>query len=158
MYSNTILSYLWQMFKLMKYRSSYLILLKSFNFRATISKIILRQILIVSIHLKRALSQKCLYPGLFTNWPGILWTGFVDKISWPEMKSAANDDRRVKRTMPCYFKHVAIFRDRHYPNRSFRDALCMCYFNNNFMKTICFLSNRIRSNKGLENHSLLKFH
>ena len=73
---------------------------------------------------KRVLSQKSFYPGLFTNWPWVLWMRFVSEISWPVMKSiAANDNRRVKQTMLCYFKHVAIFGDEHYPNRSIRDAL-----------------------------------
>ena len=59
---------------------------------------------------KRALSQKSLFPGLFTNLQGIVWTGFVSEISWPEMKStAANDNRGVKQTMFRYYKRVAIF-------------------------------------------------
>ena len=68
-------------------------------------------------------------PGLFTNWSGMLWTGIVSDVSWPEMKSiAANDNRRVKQTMLRYFKRVAIFRDKHYPNRSVRDAFRVCCF------------------------------
>ena len=46
------------------------------------------------------------------------------------MKSIApNDNRRIKQTMLHYFKPVTIFRDKHYPNRSVRDALCICSFN-----------------------------
>ena len=56
--------------------------------------------------------------------------GFLNEISWPEMKSTAkNDDKRVKQTMPLYFKHVAISRDKHYPYRSVCDALRICCFN-----------------------------
>ena len=49
--------------------------------------------------LKRALAQRSLYPGLFTNWPRILWMGFVSEISWAEMKSTlTNDNGREKQT------------------------------------------------------------
>ena len=52
--------------------------------------------------------------------------GFAREVSRPEMKStAANDDSRVQQTRPRYFKRVATFRDKHYPNRSVRDALRM---------------------------------
>ena len=38
------------------------------------------------------------------------------------MKStAANDNKGAKETMLRYFKRVAIFRDKHNPNRSVRD-------------------------------------
>ena len=47
--------------------------------------------------------------------------GFVSEISW-EM-----DNRRVKQTM-LYFKSVAIFRNKLYPNRSVRDALDILLF------------------------------
>ena len=36
---------------------------------------------------------------------------------------------RPGHAMLCYFMHVAIFRYKHYPNRSLCDALCICYFN-----------------------------
>ena len=53
----------------------------------------------------------------------------MNEISWPEMKSIAeNDDWRVKQTM-LFFKRDAIFRDKRYPNRSVRDALRICCFN-----------------------------
>ena len=45
-----------------------------------------------------------------------------------EMKSTAgNDNRRVEQILP-YFKGVAFFRNKHYPNRSVHDAFCI-YFN-----------------------------
>ena len=37
---------------------------------------------------------------------------------------AGNDNRRVKQTM-IYFKHVAIFRNKLYPSRNIRNALCI---------------------------------
>ena len=41
-----------------------------------------------------------------------------------------NPQRRIiKQTMYRYFKRVAIFRDKQYPNRSVRDALRICYYN-----------------------------
>ena len=46
-----------------------------------------------------------------------------------EIKSiSGNDNRRVKRTI-LSFKCVAIFRDKHYPNRSVHDAVYICCFN-----------------------------
>ena len=54
-----------------------------------------------------------------------------------EMKSTAtNDNMRVKHTTLRYFKRVAIFRGKHYPNRSVRDALRICYFNITISKWI----------------------
>ena len=76
--------------------------------------------------LKRALSQKSLYHGLFTNWPGILWMGFIKEIGWPEMKStAANDNRRDY----ALLFQVCRYFYKHYPNRSISDALRICYLN-----------------------------
>ena len=42
---------------------------------------------------------------------------------------AGNNDRRGTQTMLRYFKDVAIYIDKHYPNRSVRDALPICFFN-----------------------------
>ena len=110
----------WKFFKVAKYQSL-------FNFSCD-------QCILV----KRALSQKSLYPGLFTNWPGILWTGFISEISWPEMKStAAMMIGKLNRL--CYFKRVTIFRDDDYPNIGFHDALRIRYLKY-ILKTICFLS------------------
>ena len=100
-----------------------------------------------SITFNRALSRKCLYPGLFTNWHGILWMGFVSEIKWNEMKSfATNGNMRLNKTKFRYFKRVTIFRDKHYPNRSVRDALRICCFNITISwKLLCFLSKSIRA-------------
>ena len=69
--------------------------------------------------IKRDLSQKCLYPARFvyklTRNP---ITGVCHQRD--QLKStAANGDKRVKQTMLRYFKCITIFRDKHYPNRSF---------------------------------------
>ena len=41
---------------------------------------------------------------------------FVSEVSKPQMKcKAGNDNRRVRHTM-LYFKRVAIFRNKNYPN------------------------------------------
>ena len=108
---------------------------------------------------KRTLSQKSLYPGLFTNWPGVLWMGFVSEIRWPEMKSTAANNKRMLR----YFKRVATLRDKNYPNRSFCVALRICFFNITISwKRFVFYRNgsahkKFRSSKGLKKHWLLKF-
>ena len=51
-----------------------------------------------------------------------------DQLSWNGINSG-DDNRRVKQTMLHYFKRVAIFRDKHFPNRSIGDTLGICYFN-----------------------------
>ena len=58
---------------------------------------------------ERAISQRSIW-GLFTNWPRILWMGFVIEMSWPEKKYIAGNNDTVKQTM-LYFKHVDIFRN-----------------------------------------------
>ena len=46
------------------------------------------------------------------------------------MKSiAANDDRGIKQSMLRYFKHVAIFIDKHYRKKNVRAALLICCLN-----------------------------
>ena len=97
--------------------------------------------------IKRALSHKSHYPGLCTNWPGIVWMGFVSEISWPEIKSTAANDKRV-----------SIFKDKHNPNRSVCDALRICYFN---ITIYCYRNGSahvISFKYGSLKHWLLKFH
>ena len=58
--------------------------------------------------------------------------------SWPEVKStAANDNRRVKQTTLRYSKRVAIFGDKHYPNRNVRNALRVCWFDITISWKLC---------------------
>ena len=56
-----------------------------------------------------ALSQMSLYPGLFTNWPGILWMGFVSEINWPEMKSIAANDKGELNRLCSTISNVSLF-------------------------------------------------
>ena len=83
---------------------------------------------------------------LFTNWPGILWMGFVSEISWPEMYAGTlfipENSNTLGRQTRLYYKRVAIFRNKLYPNRSISQVLCILLsYYHNFLKTICFLPN-----------------
>ena len=50
------------------------------------------------------------------------WDFQRDQLTWN-----ANDNGRLKQTM-LYFRRAANFRDKHYPNRSVRDAFRICCF------------------------------
>ena len=84
----------------------------------------------------------------------------VDLIWNPSI--AGNDGRRVKQTMLYFQACCYFFRNKLYPNRSVRDALNIWLFwYHNFLKTICFLSKRIRACnfvqvRVLKKHWLLK--
>ena len=84
--------------------------------------------------------QKPIFKGLYHRRVSIQVCFQIDQESYEwgltarsvdlKMKStAAIDNRRVKQTMLCYFKCVAIFRGKIYPNRSVRDALRIDYLN-----------------------------
>ena len=56
-----------------------------------------------------------------------------------EMKSLAeNENRRVKQTALIKRTHVAIFRDKHLPNKSIRDYFTFCCLVSNFLKNNMF--------------------